>query len=50
MTTLKIKTVTGIEFEVEGNNYKHVNGIHYLNGSSYPDSIVEDVQGGSNES
>ena len=37
---LHIKTITGIEFEVEGNNYNFKNGIHYLNGESYPEEIV----------
>lgn len=40
---LKIKTVIGYEFEVEGNDYKHENGVHYLNGGSYPDQIVVEV-------
>ena len=37
---LTIKTITGVQLEIEGNDYKHENGIHYLKGSSYPDEIV----------
>ena len=40
---IKVKTITGYEFEVTGSNYKHGNGIHYINGESYPDSIVIEV-------
>ena len=40
---VKVKTITGFEFEVTGNDYKHENGIHYLNGESYPDQIVIEV-------
>jgi len=41
---LTIKTVTGYEFEVHGNDYKLENGIHYLNGESFPKSIVKEVK------
>jgi len=43
MITLKLETVTGIKMEVAGYNYKHENGIHYLDAASYPDSIVKEV-------
>ena len=46
MTTLSIKTITGYEFEVKGENYSYRNGIHYLNDSSYPDEIVVEVKNG----
>jgi len=40
---IKIKTIDGYEFEVEGNDYSHKAGVHYLNGESFPDSIVVEV-------
>ena len=43
MITLKITTVNGDTIEVKGNNYKFENGTHYLNGQSFPDSIVDEV-------
>ena len=44
MTTIKVKTITGYVFEVEGSTYKHENGIHYINGESFPDSLVIEVK------
>ena len=43
LTTLNIKTVTGFEFTTVGTNYRYdsQNKVHYLNGSSYPDSVVQ---------
>jgi len=41
---LHIKTVTGVEFDVQGEEYSFIDGIHYLNGSSYPDEIVTEVE------
>ncbi len=40
--TLTITTVTGKSFEETGHHrYDAYNKIHYINGRSYPDSIVE---------
>ena len=46
MTKLRISTAYGDKFEVTGENYRYdeVEKIHYLNGASYPASIVESVE------
>ena len=44
MVTIYIKTYTGLEFTVTGDDYKYGNGVHYLGGSSYPNSIVDRVE------
>ena len=44
MVTIYIKTYTGLEFTVTGDDYKYGNGVHYLGGSSYPNSIVDHVE------
>lgn len=48
MTTIKITTVTGIEFTETGKlTYKYIDGekIFYINGASYPAEIVEIIDG-----
>lgn len=40
---LRIKTITGVEFEVYGQvKYNPDTNIYYCNGSSYPAEIVEE--------
>lgn len=41
---LHIKTVTGYEFTVTGECYNYSDGVHYLDGQSFPDEIVEKVE------
>lgn len=41
---MDIRTVDGNQFTVYGNDYEYTSGIHYLNGSSYPDLIVKEVR------
>lgn len=48
MTSLRIKTVTGAEFEVHGAvTYKDFadGRVYYCNGESWPESIVAEVIG-----
>ena len=44
MTEIKIKTVSGLEIKIKGNNYSFRDGVHYLSGGSYPDEIVVEVK------
>jgi len=41
---ITVKPINAEPFVVEGNDYKHVDGIHYLVGQSFPDSIVMSPQ------
>ena len=41
--TLIIETHDGKQFEIKGINYEYKDGIHYLNGQSFPDEIVKEV-------
>ena len=38
---ITVKPVNGEPFEIEGNDYRFENGVHYLAGQSFPDEIVE---------
>ena len=44
MTRVTVRTVKGFTFTKEGSNYRHENGIHYIAGESFPDSIVTSVE------